>query len=157
MANLSIRNNLDRVYNTETTIIIQSLRRDTTTYPNANEFSIQLPIVLNSIAEVVLTHYLSSQTAGVVQAIYIAIDQLQNNRLYFPGFPQPNITFIVDTGFNAVKIDDVMQTEINNTCTFPKDYKPNVNTLSFRMYDDTGALFTGLPDFTARLVVRHYC
>lgn len=157
MANLSIYNNLDKVYNTETTIIIKSIFRDVVQFPNANQFTIQLPIILNSIAEVVLTHYLSAQTVGITQAIYIAIDQLQNNRLYFPGFPQNNVTFLVDTGFNAVKIDDVLQTEVNNTCVFPKDYKPNVNSLSFRLYDDTGVLFNNLPDFTLRLVVRHYC
>lgn len=153
----SLSKNLDQVFNTQSIFIINSQFRDTATYPNANNFRVDLNILLNSIFSVQLTHYLSNQLAAPSQALYISIDVLNANRIYAPGYPTQNITFLVPTGTDPLKIVYVSQQPENDMCIFPKDYKPNTATLFISILDDAGNLVPNLPEYTLKLLFNHYC
>lgn len=153
----SLSKNLDKVFNTQSVLIIQSAFRDLVSFPNANSYQIRVPVLLNSIADVKLTHFLSNQLAAPSQAIYISMDQFDNNRVYAPGYTTQNISFIVPTGIDPVKIDYVSQQAENDLCVFPKDYKPNVSTIFITIYNDAGILVPLMPEHTIRLFINHYC
>lgn len=153
----SLSKNLDQVYNTQSQFVIQSQFRDTATYPNANQFRIDLPVLLNSIADVRLTHYLSNQLAAPSQALYISIDVFDNNKMYIVGYPTQRVTFLVPTGTDAQRIVYVSQRVDNDICIFPKDYKGNVASVFISIFDDNGNLVPNLPEFTMKLFINHYC
>lgn len=153
----SLQRNLDQVYNTQSQFIIQSQFRDTATYPNANQFRVDFPVLLNSIADIRLTHYLSNQLAAPSQAVYISIDVFDNNKTYLPGHPTQRVTFMVPTGIDPLRISYISQSRENDICIFPKDYKPNVASIFISVMDDAGNLVTNLPEFTLKLFINHYC
>lgn len=155
--NISIAENLDRVFNTQSVFIIQSQFRDKATYPNANQFRVDLNILLNSIADVTLTHYLSNQLAAPSQALYISIDVFDKNRTYLPGYPTQDVTFFVPTGISPLKIVYVSDDKMNDVCIFPKDYKPNIVSMLISIRDDNGILVNNLPEFVMKLFINHYC
>jgi hypothetical protein len=148
---------LNNVFNTESCIIINSVFRDIVNYPTPQSFQIQLPNSFGNVMSVTLTHFLTigAFVGPAPASIWVAIDELNPTLVYTPNYPQQGVVFMVPVIFFAGLVEYEANLEFANKCIYPKDKRPNLHTLTIRIYNELGVPQV-IPDFIMKLQVRSY-
>jgi len=141
--------NLNKVFNTENNLFVDSTYRNTTTYPNPNNFQMTLNQGFSHIQELVLTHFIVNGGTVPGSYIYIIIEEFSTTMCYTPGAPIANYNFIIPGGVSTY----ISQNVANDKIVFPKQGSTNINKLTIHIVDNTGAP-ANINDFVMKLYIR---
>ncbi len=149
MARYDIVENLNRVFNTENNLFIDSTYRNTTVYPNPNYFQMVLNQGFSHIQELVLTHFIVNGGTVPGPYVYIIIDEFSNTLCYTPGSPISNYNYVIPGGVSSY----ISQEPNNDKIVFPKQGSTNINKLTIHIVDSTGAP-VAINNFVMKFYIR---
>lgn len=144
-----IQSDLNKVYNAEYAIILDSSKRNVVSYPNANNFKLNLQKDMTSCIRVSLTHFIMA--AGNIPGpyIYIIIDEISSGMSYAPSIGK--IQFLVPGGIPAY----VSQGPLNDTILMPKLAPVMIQSFTVRIVDANLNPIV-ITDYTMKLIARSY-
>jgi hypothetical protein len=147
MASLEV--DLDVTFNTETQLTINSTARSSGT---ASAYTIPISLI-SGVNSLHLMKFISPAALPVgTKSLFIRCPQLGSAKYQIPGFGQTDIMFVIP----VLRIPYSAQTQNDNRVSFPKGYRPEINSLTFEFYGDNGALVTSMTEHTMCFYIRSY-
>ena len=150
---VNIDRNLATLYNTESSLYIQSQFRNTGNYPNANFYQVQLDQPIGSIKELHLTHF--AGVTGLTGPVFLQITEIAPILTSAPQYPSGPITFII-VPCNVNPSYYVSERRENDLAVFPKSNAPSLSRFTLRWLDLNGNLSANMPNHTLRFFVRSW-
>lgn len=149
MYRCNLSTNLNEVFNTENNLFIDSTYRNIASFPNPNTFQMNLNQGFSHVQELVLTHFIVNGGTVPGPYVYIIIDEFSTTMCYTPGSPIANYNFIIPGGISTY----ISQEPNNDKIVFPKQGATNIQRLTIRIVDSTGAPAL-INDFVMKFYVR---
>ncbi len=154
------KNQNDWVYNTESTLIVNSNLRNKTQWPNAFNYTVNLQNIYGSISEVTLTKAIINYTPPLTSdAFWLCIDEFDQSYIYTPNYPNNGVITIIPVQTNSAIANQTIyltQTRTGDLDAFPKCCRKNTSSLTIRWLDDNGNPYTNIGEHILKFYIRSY-